>query len=89
MRALIVLVSVSLSVLLTACSNPRQEVTVQLANDVLLPAHQQWRDSNAALVDAVGGYCAAPQASVEDLETAFYQAQSRCCLLYTSDAADD
>ena len=77
MRALIVLVSVSLSVLLTACSNPRQEVTVQLGNDVLLPAHQQWRDSNAALVDAVEAYCAAPQASVDDLETAFYQAQSR------------
>ena len=77
MRALIVLMSVSLSVLLTACSNPRQEVTVQLGNDVLLPAHQQWRDSNAALVDAVEAYCAAPQASVDDLETAFYQAQSR------------
>lgn len=78
MRALIVLVSVSVSVvMLAACSNPRQEVTVQLANDVLLPAHQQWRDSNAALLDEVKAYCANPQASVEEVKAAFFQSQSQ------------
>ena len=77
MRALVILVSVAVSVLLTACSNPRQEVTVRLANDVLLPAHQQWRDSNAALKDSADTYCADPQASTDGLKAAFYQAQSR------------
>jgi len=46
------------AVLLSACSNPREEVTEQLAHQVLLPAHQQWHDSNAALLVATQGYCA-------------------------------
>jgi len=54
MRSAIVLGCV---VLLAACSNPRQEVTSQLAQQVLLPAHQQWHDRNAALVQAVKGFC--------------------------------
>ena len=54
MRSAIVLGCV---VLLAACSNPRQEVTSQLAQQVLLPAHQQRHDRNAALVQAVKGFC--------------------------------
>lgn len=45
-------------VLVSACSNPREEVTVQITEQVLLPAHQQWHHSNAALVVAAEGYCA-------------------------------
>jgi len=78
MRALIMQGAVALSVLmLAACSNPRQEVTVQLATEVLLPAHQQWHDSNAALMDSVEAYCADPQASVEKMKAAFFHAQSQ------------
>ncbi len=67
-----VMVMALLTVLLSACSNPRQEVTVQLANQLLLPAHEQWHGSNGALRVSAEGFCAdeLDQAAVEQ---AFYR----------------
>ena len=55
MRAVIIALMVAL---VSACSHPREEVTEQITTQVLLPAHQQWHHSNAALVVATEGYCA-------------------------------
>ena len=70
MRSLLI---VLLGGLVSACSQPREEVTVQLATQVLLPAHQQWQDSNAALVVAAQGYCD-DELDKPALEQAFYRA---------------
>lgn len=60
---------------LAACSNPRQEVTTQLADQVLLPAHQQWHSSNAALLDSSRAWCEGEQ-DLASLKQAFHHAQS-------------
>ena len=72
MQRLIVLIT---TLMLAACSNPRQEVTVQLANQVLLPAHQQWQSRNAALLDSTRAWCSGDQ-PLASLEQAFHQTQS-------------
>ncbi|WP_290523796.1 imelysin family protein [Alcanivorax sp.] len=64
---------VLLAVLVSACSNPREEVTVQLANQVLLPAHEQWHGSNGALRVAAEGFCAG-ELDRPALEQSFYRA---------------
>ncbi|MGJ3256689.1 MAG: imelysin family protein [Alcanivorax sp.] len=72
MQRLIVLIT---SLTLAACSNPRQEVTTQLADQVLLPAHQQWQSRNAALLDSTRAWCSGEQ-PLASLEQAFHQTQS-------------
>ncbi len=63
---------VLLAMLVAACSDPRQEVTEQLTNQVLLPAHEKWHGSNAALLVATEGFCAG-ELDVSALEQAFYR----------------
>ncbi|MGB2246898.1 MAG: imelysin family protein [Alcanivorax sediminis] len=69
MRAVMILL---LAGLVSACSHPRQEVTGQLTHQVLLPAHQQWHDSNAALLVATQGYCAS-ELDLAALKQSFYR----------------
>ncbi|MCG8395020.1 MAG: imelysin family protein [Pseudomonadales bacterium] len=72
MRFAIVLVSV---LALSACSNPREEVTTRLANQVLLPAHEQWLASNIALVKSSRAWCAGEQ-ELADLKQTFHATQA-------------
>lgn len=72
MRSVVLLL---VAVALAACSNPRQEVAAQLANQVLLPAHQQWHASNTALLDSSRAWCADEQ-GLKGLKHAFHGAQT-------------
>ncbi|WP_290537243.1 MULTISPECIES: imelysin family protein [Alcanivorax] len=72
MRSVVLLLLV---VVLAACSNPREEVAKQLANQVLLPAHEQWHASNTALLDSSRAWCADEQA-LEDLKRVFHETQT-------------
>ena len=72
MRSVVLLLLV---VALAACSNPREEVAKQLANQVLLPAHEQWHASNTALLDSSRAWCADEQA-MEDLKRVFHETQT-------------
>lgn len=72
MQRLILLIT---TLTLAACSDPRQEVTTQLADQVLLPAHQRWQSSNAALLDSARAWCNGEQA-LASFQQAFHQTQS-------------
>ena len=69
MRAVVM---VLMALLVAACSQPRQEVTVQLTDEVLLPAHEKWHASNTALRVAAEGYCA-EELDAAALQQAFYR----------------
>lgn len=72
MQRLILLIT---TLTLAACSDPRQEVTTQLAGQVLLPAHQQWQSSNTALLDSTRAWCSGDQELVS-LKQTFHQTQT-------------
>lgn len=72
MQRLILLIT---TLTLGACSNPRQEVTTQLADQVLLPAHQQWQSSNDALLQHTLAWCGGEQ-ELASVKQAFHQTQS-------------
>lgn len=72
MQRLILLIT---TLALAACSDPRQGGTAQLADQVLLPAHQQWLRSNEALLETTRAGCAGELALAE-IEQAFHQTQS-------------
>lgn len=72
MHRLILLIT---TLTLAACSDPRQEVTTQLAGQVLLPAHQQWQSSNTALLDSTRAWCSGDQELVS-LKQTFHQTQT-------------
>lgn len=72
MQRLILLIS---TLTLAACSDPRQEVTTQLADQVLLPAHQQWQSSNDVLLQSTLAWCDGEQ-ELASVKQAFHQTQS-------------
>lgn len=72
MQRLILLIT---TLTLAACSDPREEVAAQLADQVLLPAHQQWLSSNDALLDSSRAWCGGEQ-HLASLEQAFHHTQS-------------
>ena len=72
MQRLIVLIT---TLMLAACSDPRQQVTTQLADQVLLPAHQQWQSRNMTLLDSTRAWCSGDQ-ELASLKQAFHQSQS-------------
>ena len=69
MQRLIVLIT---TLMLAACSDPRQQVTTQLADKVLLPAHQQWQSRNMTLLDSTRAWCSGDQ-ELASLKQAFHQ----------------
>jgi len=64
------------ALLLGACTpaDPVSDTSKALATDVLLPAYDQWADSNRALAISSQAYCTGEQ-SLEEAQEAFYHAQ--------------
>jgi len=72
MQRMIVLIT---TLTLAACSDPRQEVTTQLANQVLFSAHGQWQQSNSDLLGSTRAWCDGDQ-DLASLKQVFHQTQS-------------
>ena len=68
------------ALLLTACGAPQRDVITHLADNVLLPAHQQWADSNRALAEHAQHYCN-DKIDLTDLRNAFSAARHQWAAL--------
>lgn len=71
MQRLILLIT---TLTLAACSDPRQEVTTQLANQVLFSAHGQWQQSNSDLLGSTRAWCDGVQ-ELASLKKVFHRSQ--------------
>ena len=69
---------------ITSCSQPRQDVLIDLAQHTYLPAYKKWLNSNVALNDSTKQFCQIHHdkpdqdaAEIGSLRNAFYAAQSQ------------
>ncbi len=68
------------ALLLSACGAPQRDVITHLADNVLLPAHQHWADSNRALADHAQRYCSG-DIDLDALHSAFGAARHQWAAL--------